>query len=129
MSDESHSSTAAVADAQTTEQVEQAQQAQPRTVRKANPQRQPPYNVILLDDNDHSYEYVILMCSKLFRHEFERGWRIACEVDARGRAILLTTTKEHAELKRDQVHSYGADPLLERSAGSMTAIIEPVDDA
>ena len=30
-----------------------------------------------------------------------------------------------AELKRDQIHAYGADPLLERSKGSMSAIIEP----
>ena len=27
----------------------------------------------------------------------------------RGRAIVLTTTREHAELKRDQIHAYGKD--------------------
>ncbi len=39
--------------------------------------------------------------------------------------ILLTTTFEHAELKRDQIHSFGADPLLSRSSGSMSAVLEP----
>jgi len=37
---------------------------------------------------------------------------------------VLTTTKEHAELKRDQVHAFGADRLLARSKGSMSATIE-----
>ena len=39
--------------------------------------------------------------------------------------IVLTTTKEHAELKRDQIHAFGADRLIARSKGSMSASIEP----
>jgi ATP-dependent Clp protease adaptor protein ClpS len=40
--------------------------------------------------------------------------------------IVLTTTKEHAELKRDQIHAFGPDPLSSRScAGSMSSVIEP----
>ena len=39
--------------------------------------------------------------------------------------IVLTTTKEHAELKRDQIHAFGADRLLSRSKGAMSASIEP----
>jgi ATP-dependent Clp protease adaptor protein ClpS len=46
----------------------------------------------------------------------------------RGRVIVCTTTLEHAELKRDQIHAFGPDPLLSRSRGSMSAIIEPVED-
>ena len=93
------------------------------------PKKLPPYNVVLLDDDDHTYEYVILMIRKLFGYPEERGYQLAKEVDAQGRVILLTTTKEHAELKRDQVHAYGKDPLLARSAGSMSAIIEPAPQA
>jgi ATP-dependent Clp protease adaptor protein ClpS len=48
-------------------------------------------------------------------------------VHTKGRAIVLTTTKEHAELKRDQIHAFGPDPLLPRSKGSMSAIIEPAE--
>jgi ATP-dependent Clp protease adaptor protein ClpS len=51
---------------------------------------------------------------------------MAKEVDTTGRVIVLTTAKEHAELKRDQIHAYGADPYSSRPcAGSMSAIIEP----
>ena len=93
--------------------------------RAQKPKRQPRYHVILWDDDDHSYEYVIGMVRKLFGHDVERGYKIAKEVDARGRAICLTTTREHAELKRDQIHSFGKDSLIARCAGSMTASIEP----
>jgi ATP-dependent Clp protease adaptor protein ClpS len=81
--------------------------------------------VILWDDDDHSYEYVVTMMQRLFGFTIERGFLIAREVDTSGRAICLTTTKEHAELKRDQIHSFGRDNLIERSKGSMSASIEP----
>lgn len=89
------------------------------------PKRQPRYNVILLDDNDHTYEYVIRMLASVFAFPLERGFLLACEVDTAGRAILLTTTREHAELKQEQVHSFGADPLIPRSKGSMSCVLEP----
>jgi ATP-dependent Clp protease adaptor protein ClpS len=84
-----------------------------------------PWNVVLIDDDEHSYEYVILMMQELFAHPVERAFQIAKTVDSQGRAICLTTHKEHAELKRDQILAYGKDPLMATSKGSMTAIIEP----
>jgi ATP-dependent Clp protease adaptor protein ClpS len=92
----------------------------------SKPKRQPPYNVILWNDNDHTYEYVIAMLQKLFGHPPEKGFLLATEVDTRGRVIVLTTTKEHAELKRDQIHAFGKDPLIPSCKGSMYATIEPV---
>jgi ATP-dependent Clp protease adaptor protein ClpS len=89
------------------------------------PKRQPPYNVILLNDDDHSFDYVILMLQKLFGHPPERGYQMAWEVHNRGRVIVLTTALEVAELKRDQIHAFGPDPLIERCKGSMSAEIEP----
>jgi ATP-dependent Clp protease adaptor protein ClpS len=89
------------------------------------PKRQPRYNVILWNDDDHTYEYVIKLAQELFGHPFEKGYEIAREVDKQGRAILLTTTKEHAELKRDQVHAYGKDRYIKNCKGSMSATIEP----
>ena len=88
--------------------------------------RQPPYNVILLNDDDHTFEYVITMMQVLFGYPRERGQQIADEVDRTGRCIVLTTTREHAELKQDQIHAFGPDPHSSRECkGSMTAIIEP----
>ncbi len=89
------------------------------------PKRQPRYHVILWDDDDHSYEYVVLMMRQLFGHPFEKGFEIAKSVDTNGRVICLTTTREHAELKRDQIHAFGKDMLIARCKGSMTSTIEP----
>lgn len=89
--------------------------------------RQPPYHVILLDDPDHTFDYVIRMLKELFAHPVERGFKMAEEVHESGRVIVLTTTLEHAELKQDQIHAYGPDPLLPRCKGSMTAVIEPAE--
>jgi ATP-dependent Clp protease adaptor protein ClpS len=85
----------------------------------------PPYHVVLMDDNDHTYDYVIEMLAKLFGHPIEEAYLMACEVDTTGRVIVDTTTKERAELKRDQIHAYGPDWRLERCKGSMSAVIEP----
>lgn len=89
------------------------------------PRKQPRYHVVLWDDDDHSYDYVIRMMRELFGHEAERGMQIAVSVDTTGRAICLTTTREHAELKRDQIHAYGRDRLIARCQGAMSATIEP----
>jgi len=103
----------------------------PRTSRRVKEQeeqktkRQPPYNVVLLNDDDHSYQYVIAMLQQLFGYPVEKGFLMATEVDTTGRVIVLTTTKEHAELKRDQIHAFGPDPLIQRCKGSMSATIEP----
>ena len=92
---------------------------------KVEVKRQPPYNVILHNDDDHSFEYVIRMLKELFSHPESLGFKMAEEVHNTGRVIVLTTSLEHAELKMEQVHSYGPDPLIERCAGSMSATIEP----
>ena len=99
--------------------------AEVREKEQSKSKRQPRYHVMLWDDDDHSYDYVIRMMQKLFGHPVERGMQIAVEVDTAGRAVCLTTTREHAELKRDQIHAFGRDGLIERCQGSMTASIEP----
>lgn len=91
------------------------------------PKKIPRYNVILWDDDDHSYEYVVRMMQELFAHELETGFQMAKEVDTTGRVICLTTTQEHAELKRDQIHAFGRDKLIAECQGSMSATIEPVE--
>lgn len=96
-----------------------------REKKRSKPKPQPRYHVILWDDDDHSYDYVIRMMMELFAHSFEKGYEIALQVDRTGRAICLTTTKEHAELKRDQIHAFGKDKLIARCKGSMSATIEP----
>ncbi len=118
------SASATVAEPVATEPATGMPAALPRATAVGRPKRQPRHHVILWNDNDHTYQYVIGMLLKLFGHAVETGYLMAQEVDLKGRVVVLTTTKEHAELKRDQIHAFGADQLIARSKGSMSASIE-----
>ncbi len=85
----------------------------------------PLFNVVLLDDDDHTYDYVIEMLCKLFLKSKTEAFRHAVDVDSNGRTIVLTCELPQAEFARDQIHGYGADPRMERSKGSMSATVEP----
>jgi ATP-dependent Clp protease adaptor protein ClpS len=89
--------------------------------------RQPPYNVVIWNDDDHTHAYVIELLMELFAHSYEQALKIADTVDRVGRAIAFTTHKELAELKRDQILEAGADWRVEECAGPMSATIEPVE--
>ena len=86
----------------------------------------PLFHVVLLDDQEHTYEYVVEMLTKLFRKPAERAFRHAVEVDATGRTIVETCPLEVAEWKRDQLKGYGGDWRL-GSTTSMQAVIERAD--
>lgn len=82
------------------------------------------YHLILLDDQEHTYNYVIHMLGAVFGYSREKAFAMACIVDSQGQCVLLTDSRDKVELKQDQVHSFGADPLMPESKGSMSAIIE-----
>ena len=85
----------------------------------------PLYRVVLLDDNDHTYDYVIEMLQKIFIFSLDQAYRHAEEVDRVGRTVLITCELREAEFARDQIHAYGPDWRLPRSQGSMSAVVEP----
>jgi ATP-dependent Clp protease adaptor protein ClpS len=89
----------------------------------------PLFNVVLLDDDDHTYDYVIEMLAKIFLLPASVAFRHAVEVDTTGRTIVITCELEQAEFGRDQIHSYGADARMPKSKGSMRAIVEPAGHA
>ncbi len=83
------------------------------------------WHVILLNDDDHSYDYVIDMLMALFGHSLETALAMAYEVDQAERVIVDTTSRERAELKQEQIHAFGKDWRIPRCSGSMSAVIEP----
>ncbi len=88
-------------------------------------EKSPLFHVVLLDDDDHTYEYVMEMLQKLFACSSSAAWNHAVEVDTQGRTVVITCELELAQFGRDQILAYGADPRMPRSKGSMTAIVEP----
>lgn len=89
----------------------------------------PLYHVVLLDDDYHTYDYVIEMLVKLFAYSEADAYRRAEEVDRTGRTVVITCGLAEAEFARDQIHGYGPDFRMAKSKGSMTAIIEPVGNS
>ena len=91
----------------------------------AKTRRQPPYHVVLLNDDDHTVAYVVELCQKVFGYPLEKGLKIADEVHNKKRCLLWTGALEIAEFKQQQIHALGRDPLVARCAGSMSAVVEP----
>ena len=97
----------------------------PREESKRKVEGMPPYNVVLLDDDEHSFDYVVRMLKTIFGYPLRRGFKMAMQVHMTGRVVVATTNLEQAELKRDQIHAFGPDPLIPRCKGSMSATVEP----
>jgi ATP-dependent Clp protease adaptor protein ClpS len=85
----------------------------------------PLYHVVLLDADQHTYDYVIEMLQRLFLFSAAEAFQHAREVDTTGRTVVITCELPQAEYARDQIQAYGADPRLPDSKGSMTAVLEP----
>jgi len=87
----------------------------------------PLFNVVLFDDNQHTYDYVIEMLCHLFLKTPGEAFRHAVEVDTTGRTVVITCELPQAEFARDQIHAYGPDWRMPQSRCSMRAAVEPAD--
>jgi len=97
----------------------------PKAVPATQTRRQPLYNVIILNDEEHSFLYVTELLMKLFGHPLGASQELTLRIHQTGRAIVYTTHREKAELKRDQVLAYGPDPRNDASTGPLGCYIEP----
>lgn len=80
--------------------------------------------VVLYDDDEHTYDYVVEMlvhCCGLSR---ESAFRCAVEVDLCGKTTVFYGTADECRRRRDRIHDFGADPRLPRSRGSMKAEVQ-----
>ena len=76
---------------------------------KTTPKTQPPYAVIVENDDFHTFTYVIEVLQKVFGYDVQKGFLLAAEIDATGQAIVWSGALELAELKRDQIRGFGPD--------------------
>ncbi len=97
----------------------------PTQTKPAPPPPEPLWNVILLDDDEHTVDYVIQMLGSIFGHPPDLALKMAEEVNGSGRVIVATVHKELAELRQEQIQEYGPDPDVPECTGSMGADIEP----
>ncbi len=98
---------------------------EPEVTTEQRTRRIPPYNVVILNDEEHTFPYVIELLTKVFRHSLPKAEELTQRIDSTGRAIVYTTHKELAELKRDQVIAYGPDPRVPACKGPLRCYVEP----
>ena len=67
------------------------------------------------------------MLEDIFGYPPAHSARLARRVDADGRVVVATTSRQLAEDLRNRILAYGPDPLLRRSKSSMQAVLQPVD--
>jgi ATP-dependent Clp protease adaptor protein ClpS len=84
----------------------------------------PLYHLVLLDDDDHTYGYVIEMLGAIFGYGREKAYALASIVDGEGQVVLETAGHEQVTAHQQRIHAYGADPRIPRCKGSMSAIVE-----
>ena len=83
------------------------------------------YHVIILNDEDHTVEYVVEMLQSTVGLSEPQALACTLEADSTGSSIVCTCAREDAERKRDFIHAYGPDWRLPHSRGSVAALIEP----
>ena len=88
----------------------------------------PPYRVVLLNDDDHTFAYVIRMLRQVFRMRLERAEALTRRVHVEGQAAVWMGSKEVAELKQEQVVGFGPDFYASQTVRyPLGCMIEPVD--
>lgn len=79
---------------------------------QTRPKRQPPFGVILHNDDLNSFDYVIDSIRKVFHYELEKCFHLTLEAHETGRSLLWAGTLEGAELKQELLLSCGPDPIM-----------------
>ena len=73
------------------------------------PKRPPLYAVIVFNDEEHSFPYVIETFQKVFGYPLEKCSDLALQIHLAGKGIVWSGAQEIAEFKRDQIRSCGPD--------------------
>ncbi len=73
------------------------------------PKPQPPYAVVVYNDEEHTFEYVIEVLQRVCGHPLEMAFELTQQVHFAGQASVWSGTLEVAELKRDQIRGFGPD--------------------
>jgi ATP-dependent Clp protease adaptor protein ClpS len=93
----------------------------------ARVKRQPPYAVVLHNDDVNTVVFVVEVLQKVFGYPLEKCVQLMLEAHHNGRSVVWSGTLELAELKADQIHSCGPDPdQKEKGAEPLRVSLEPL---
>ena len=113
-------------------QVEQPTKLKPKrqTRRKTDSRtkRQPPYAVILHNDDHNGMDFVVGVLKKVFGYGTSKAVWLMLKAHTTGQAQVWSGVLEVAELKADQLRCCGADPdMVAYGAARLRVSLEPLE--
>jgi len=85
----------------------------------------PPYNVILENDDHHSFEFVMSVLQKALGYNEQKCYQLTLLAHESGQAIVWTGSREVAELKLEQMLSFHETKANGQKLGPLGVRIEP----
>jgi ATP-dependent Clp protease adaptor protein ClpS len=80
----------------------------------ATPKAQPPYAVVIFNDPDHTFAYVIEVLQRVFGYDLTKAMELTLEAHESDRATVWSGPLETAEFKRDRIRGFGPDTYARR---------------
>jgi ATP-dependent Clp protease adaptor protein ClpS len=94
---------------------------------KNKPKQQPPYAVILHNDDINGFDYVVGVLQKVFHYSRTKAFWLTLKAHVGGQSVVWLGGLEVAELKADQLRSCGPDPTMKhRGAPTLGVSVEPL---
>jgi ATP-dependent Clp protease adaptor protein ClpS len=87
----------------------------------------PPYNVILENDDFHTFDFVVEVLQKVLPCNEQRAFQLTELAHRTGRAVIWTGSKEVAELKAEQIQSFHQILPDGKKLGPLGVYIEPTE--
>lgn len=84
------------------------------TDERVSPDR--PWDVVVWDDPVNLMSYVVFVFRRVFGFEEPVARKLMIEVHEKGKALVASEPRERAEMYVHQLHSYGLQATMERSA-------------
>ena len=121
-------STAGVADPETQQSTKPERKRRTKQKEETRRKRQPPYAVILHNDEVNGMDYVVGVLKKVFGYSTTKSIALMLKTHQTGCAQVWSGALEVAELKADQMRSCGPDPsMADRGAGKLRVSLEPLE--
>jgi ATP-dependent Clp protease adaptor protein ClpS len=109
-------------------ELETAERTQVAPEEATRTRKQPPYAVILHNDDVNGFDYVVGVLRKVFGFGLAKSLHLTLAAHFRGRSLVWLGRLEVAELKADQIRSCGPDPAKKsKGALALRVSIEPME--
>src|SRR4249920_1509778 len=94
---------------------------------RTKPKWQPPYAVILFNDDINGFDFVVGVLRKVFHYGLVKAFKLTITAHTAGRSVVWSGPLEVAELKADQIRSCGPDPAGKaKGALTLRVSLEPL---